>query len=558
MGKLEIVAPRFYIIAVGLTTVSGFGVGAPPPAGESPDAVGQRLAAQAIIRLSKYDSFTTEFIRPWPKTAPSSRGGTSLPIVPTEWWNDEVPLAEANRSACIGTRVRIDQYTRPGTLIIAWNFPATSSGAIIIERKLEGHDKWETVARVPGETHTWTDTTLLPSAHAAYRLRTPVAGGLSRPSNVAGPRYVLPVKPIDIDALQLWEEDFGPNGDADHDGLSNREEWLAGTDILNPDTDGDGVPDGEDAVAIDPDLRYKRVETPHYAMIDLGPGNVLAMNDHGDVLIYGEYPKEGDRPAAKEKTYRLWSAGRNIPLPNDAGLHPEFLGPDGTVVGEYRDGIFLWHKDEGLTAIGFAALLPPGTGKNTRGQVRVLAQANDHDLLLEVKSDSFLARTFYIDGNSHVLGDVIDTRALTAVKSTQVAYSLQAVGLGPGGRPLITVQEFHYHLAIVVTNTGKTLQQIPADACQYQLYGGTYIPGTYGTGTFANPTATQPPRWQVKSINQMPDPLLVLTHSLDETNVLLYQNGEFKPKVFLADPRTLEPVKEFKTINNFGVGITLK
>jgi hypothetical protein len=57
-----------------------------------------------------------------------------------------------------------------------------------------------------------------------------------------------------------WEEANGfnrldPNdasGDADNDGLTNLQEYNAGTNPHNPDTDGDGVKDGDDPFPTDP------------------------------------------------------------------------------------------------------------------------------------------------------------------------------------------------------------------------------------------------------------------------------------------------------------------
>jgi hypothetical protein len=57
------------------------------------------------------------------------------------------------------------------------------------------------------------------------------------------------------DIADEWEENHGLNPknsadasiDPDNDGLTNLEEYQAGTDPNNPDTDNDGIPDGEEA-----------------------------------------------------------------------------------------------------------------------------------------------------------------------------------------------------------------------------------------------------------------------------------------------------------------------
>lgn len=51
-----------------------------------------------------------------------------------------------------------------------------------------------------------------------------------------------------------------PSGDADNDGLPNYQEYLAGSDPCNPDTDGDGEADGTDRNPTDPDAG--RIEPP--------------------------------------------------------------------------------------------------------------------------------------------------------------------------------------------------------------------------------------------------------------------------------------------------------
>jgi hypothetical protein len=85
----------------------------------------------------------------------------------------------------------------------------------------------------------------------------------------------------DADGMaDTWEvEHFGgitqtPTGDADDDGLSNLEEMLAGTDPNNPDSDGDGTLDGDDAFPLD--------ATESVDSDDDGVGDVADLDDDND------------------------------------------------------------------------------------------------------------------------------------------------------------------------------------------------------------------------------------------------------------------------------------
>ena len=49
--------------------------------------------------------------------------------------------------------------------------------------------------------------------------------------------------------IAIWE---GFNLDSDNDGLTNLKEFELGTDLENPDTDSDGIPDGIDNYPLDP------------------------------------------------------------------------------------------------------------------------------------------------------------------------------------------------------------------------------------------------------------------------------------------------------------------
>jgi len=114
----------------------------------------------------------------------------------------------------------------------------------------------------------------------------------------------------DADGLPDWWEfmhcagDIDPAGDEDFDGLSNADEYLASTDPLNPDTDGDGASDGVESAA--------GTSSTNNASI---PASVrgLVVNDGGQTgTIYvlatesvGDWSPTNSVPVGSDGSYRL-------------------------------------------------------------------------------------------------------------------------------------------------------------------------------------------------------------------------------------------------------------
>ena len=82
-----------------------------------------------------------------------------------------------------------------------------------------------------------------------------------------------------------------PDEDPDGDGLTNQEEAEMGANPWNPDTDGDGVPDGQDGwaggsdPALEKCLAPKRLPKPHFATIDMGEGYCGLLSNAGTAVI---------------------------------------------------------------------------------------------------------------------------------------------------------------------------------------------------------------------------------------------------------------------------------
>ena len=144
-----------------------------------------------------------------------------------------------------------------------------------------------------------------------------------------------------------------PNGDDDGDGLSNAQEYALNTDPSNPDSDGDGVPDGTDGWPLDPDLHPQRLPEYNYAVIDLGAGLAVGINNKNEVVGDASgHPfiwKEGVRrelPVREDGDYAVGINDNGAALFNGANAPPElWLGDHFAEIGVNADSqrrVFGW------------------------------------------------------------------------------------------------------------------------------------------------------------------------------------------------------------------------
>ncbi len=140
-----------------------------------------------------------------------------------------------------------------GTIELAWPLaPNSSEGAFRIERSVGGPSTWRALDTLAANTADengllhFTDADPLGSFHYYYRVRYVFGGRFSGPSNVVQ----VDAEDMDLNGLKdAWEiANFGgigvvPGEDADSDGLTNAQEFAAGTDPNDTDTDGDASPD---------------------------------------------------------------------------------------------------------------------------------------------------------------------------------------------------------------------------------------------------------------------------------------------------------------------------
>ncbi len=180
----------------------------------------------------------------------------------------------------------------PGASI---NFAPTGSAGVRVATSADPGAVWQATVNV------YADATGYASAWIKMPAAVPPVDQVIEASaaSAAAVQFVVHVpNGLDSDGNGLadaWETaHFGnrghdPGGDEDNDGLSNVDEMIEGADPTNPDTDGDHVPDGQDAVATDPDLKIPRYPVPTaYAVIDLKDFVPVSLNNKGQMAGYSD------------------------------------------------------------------------------------------------------------------------------------------------------------------------------------------------------------------------------------------------------------------------------
>jgi len=154
---------------------------------------------------------------------------TTQPVVPPPL---PAPSAPANLAAT---------STSPQSVSLNWTDTSDNEAAYRVERRTSDGTIYARVTDLPPNSTSFLDGSVQASSTYFYRVIARNNTGESDPSNeaVATTRSLPPAPPK--------QEPLPPAGlDSDSDGISDLEEAIFGSDVRNPDSDGDGFLDGNE------------------------------------------------------------------------------------------------------------------------------------------------------------------------------------------------------------------------------------------------------------------------------------------------------------------------
>jgi hypothetical protein len=224
----------------------------------------------------------------------------------------------------------------PGEIDLSWTNPADDTLSGLLVQQQNGDGSWTTLATLsPGTTSYAVMGLTKAGQYQALRVvattsMTSVASTASNPMDTSGNGL-----PISWEMQYFGATNVDPNADPDHDGLSNLQEFWAGTDPTNPDTDGNGMLDGAKAVTLNPAMKIPAAPECQYLIIDLGStssvGYPAGINDSAQVLLTSA-GLLGSRPSPYSASF--WSGGTNTPIYSSLSNTNYYDG----IVGPLQDG----------------------------------------------------------------------------------------------------------------------------------------------------------------------------------------------------------------------------
>ena len=124
-----------------------------------------------------------------------------------------------------------------------------------VEVRGEGEEAWQTLDTLRGALGGYTRLRYDLGARAGSRIQIRF-----RMATAAGSQAGWYLDDFFLTGLDVRVRFLDPLGDLDGDGLTNAAEASAGTDLRDPDSDGDSVPDGEDNCPVDSNFRQRDLD----------------------------------------------------------------------------------------------------------------------------------------------------------------------------------------------------------------------------------------------------------------------------------------------------------